>query len=125
MRPDFAAMPSWRPGVQRVELLPAQDGKQRYRESGKDGAITYQVEALEPPRFLRTRITDELPYGGTWTLEVEPNDSSAILTITEDGEVYNPVFRFVSRLLLGHTATMDTYLKALAAKLGEPLALLE
>jgi hypothetical protein len=33
-----------------------------------------------------------------------------MLRITEDGEVYNPVFRFVSRFVMGHTATMDKYL---------------
>jgi hypothetical protein len=40
------------------------------------------------------------------------------LTITENGEVYNPLFRFVSRFIIGQTATMDGYIKALNAKLG-------
>ena len=30
--------------------------------------------------------------------------------ITENGEVYNPLFRFVSRFVMGHTRTIDTYL---------------
>jgi hypothetical protein len=43
---------------------------------------------------------------------------SCTLTITEHGEVYNPLFRFVSRFIMGQTATLDAYLKALNANLG-------
>ena len=38
--------------------------------------------------------------------------------ITEDGEVYNPVFRFMSRFIIGHAATLDQYLTALGKRLG-------
>jgi hypothetical protein len=40
------------------------------------------------------------------------------VTITERGVVYNPIFRFVSRFLMGYTATMKTYLNALARRFG-------
>ena len=40
------------------------------------------------------------------------------MTITERGVVYNPIFRFVSRFLMGYTATMKTYLNALARRFG-------
>ncbi len=122
---NFAAMPSWRADLQRIELLAPQEGKQRYREIGRGGEVTYLVESLEPPRLLRTRIADKLPYGGTWTLTLEPESDGCVLTIVEAGEVYNPLFRFVSRFILGHTATIDAYLKSLALKLGEPLQLLD
>jgi hypothetical protein len=66
-----------------------------------------------------TRIADsKLPFGGTWAYEIVPASNSCTLTITEDGEVYNPLFRFVSRFVIGHTATLDGYLKALSTKLG-------
>jgi len=42
------------------------------------------------------------------------------LTITEDGEVSNVFFRFMSRFVFGHTATLDSYLAALTKQLGEP-----
>jgi hypothetical protein len=51
-----------------------------------------------------------LPFGGKWTYELTPSGTGTMLRITEDGEVYNPVFRFVSRFVMGHTATMDKYL---------------
>jgi hypothetical protein len=39
------------------------------------------------------------------------------------GKVYNPVFRFVSRFILGHTQAMDAYLKALGKAVGEEVEL--
>ncbi len=30
-----------------------------------------------------------------------------MLTVTENGEVDNPLFRFLSRYVFGHTGTMD------------------
>jgi hypothetical protein len=41
------------------------------------------------------------------------------MRITEDGEVYNPVFRFVSKFVMGQTATLDAYLKAMGNAVGE------
>ena len=41
------------------------------------------------------------------------------VTIREDGEVSNVLFRFMSRYVFGHTATMDSYLTALAKRFGE------
>jgi hypothetical protein len=36
---------------------------------------------------------DGLPFVGTWTFEVSPEDGASRLTITEHGEVYHPLFR--------------------------------
>ena len=44
---------------------------------------------------------------------------ASLVTITEDGWVANPIFRFMSRLVIGHHATMDTLLKQVAKKFGE------
>ena len=40
------------------------------------------------------------------------------LRITEDGEVYNPLFRFMSQFVFGHHATVDTFLTDLGRKFG-------
>ena len=40
------------------------------------------------------------------------------MQITEQGEVYNPVFRFVSRFIMGHTATASAFLTSLGARFG-------
>jgi uncharacterized protein YndB with AHSA1/START domain len=117
---DVADHPSWRAGVKRVDLLPPSDGKTTWREHSSNGAILMIADRAEPPTRLVTRIADDkLPFGGTWDYAIARNgDDSSIVTITERGSVYNPVFRFVSRFILGHTGTMETYLRSLGRKFG-------
>jgi uncharacterized protein YndB with AHSA1/START domain len=104
--------PAWRTGVSRIEMLPAGDGgRTRYREHGPDGPIVFEVMERQPPRQLVTRIADpSLPFGGSWTYDLTAEATGTRLRITENGEVYNPVFRFVSRFIMGHTRTIDRYL---------------
>src|SRR5262249_3112657 len=85
-----------------------------------NGTITYVTDLFEPPRRLIARIADEnLAFGGSWEYRVEPAGATAsTITIIERGSVYNPIFRFVSRFLMGHTATIDAYLRALGRKFG-------
>ena len=59
------------------------------------------------------------PSGGTWTFRLAPEDGGTEVTVTQDGEIYNVMFRAMARLLFGYTAAMDGYLRALAAKFGE------
>jgi hypothetical protein len=84
------------------------------------------VEILEshPPHRMVSKIADpNLPFGGTWTYQIAATPTGSTLTIAENGFVSNVIFRFVSRFVIGHHATMDTYLKALAARLGDHPAL--
>jgi uncharacterized protein YndB with AHSA1/START domain len=117
---DAANYPKWRSDVTRVEMLaPAPTGPS-WREYSRHGAITMVVDAADAPRRMVGRIADEgLPFGGKWVYEIEPDGpSSSTVTITERGSVYNPVFRFVSRFIMGHTATLDAYLRALGKHFG-------
>jgi hypothetical protein len=41
-----------------------------------------------------------------------------LVTITERGEVYDPLFRFMSKFVFGHTSTMDSCLAAPTTKFG-------
>jgi len=122
---DVTAFPSWRSDVKSIESLSPVDGRQSWRELGSDEAITYRVMTATPPApgapgRLVTRIADKtLPFGGEWEYEVSPEGAGSRLTITERGEVYNPVYRFMSRFVFGHTASIDTYLRNLSSKLGE------
>jgi hypothetical protein len=77
------------------------------------------VESIAPRRHV-TRISDpSLPFGGTWTWELRQTaDGGCEASVTEHGFVTNPLFRFVSRFVIGHHASMDTYLKHLAKRLG-------
>lgn len=108
----FADHPRWRTGVHRVEMLAPENGRTRFREHSSDGSILFEVVERQPARRLVTRIADpSLPFGGTWTYELTPDGDGTRLRITENGEVYNPIFRFVSRFVMGHTSTIDRYLE--------------
>jgi len=114
----FAQYPDWRHDVTTIDVSGPPGRGQQVRESGSSGEIPYRVEAFEPPSRLVMRITDGLPFGGTWTYEIEPLDSGSAITITEDGEIYNPVFRFLARFVFGYYATMDGYLDDLERRLA-------
>jgi hypothetical protein len=77
-----------------------------------------RLERQEPPSLLVTRISDPaLPFGGSWTYRIEPAGAGeSNVTITEDGEVYNVIFRFMSRFVFGHHATMDAFIRDVQAK---------
>ena len=61
--------------------------------------MTYEVLDRIPPTSIKRRIASEdLPYSGTWTYSLQPQGDLTIVRITEKGEVYDPVFRFVLRL---------------------------
>ena len=123
---DVDHYPGWRSDVTRVELVPNDSGPMRFREIGRNGAILYEVERREPDRLLVTRIADPtLPFGGAWTYELTPSPDGTLLRITEDGEVRNPVFRFVSRFVLGQTATIDRYLTDLGRHFGATPTILD
>jgi len=115
-----AQFPSWRADVTSVELLPQTPTGPSWREHSRNGAITMVVALAEPPHRLIGRIADKnLPFGGEWEYRVESDGAAgSVVTITERGSVYNPLFRFVSRFIMGHTATIDTYLRALGRKFG-------
>ena len=114
---DVDAFATWRRGVTRIERLPDRSGHPVWIEEGSSGKMTIAVERSEPPRLLVTRIQPGLPFGGTWTYEITPAGAGSLLTITEDGEVYNPVFRFMSRFIFGHESTIAEYMAALDARL--------
>lgn len=116
---DVQAMPGWR-DLKSVELLPPRAGKRCYREVSGFGPMDLLVEREDPGRELITRIvTAGSPFGGTWTFRLTPHGDATEIAITENGEVYNVVFRALARYVFGHTATLDGYLEALGRKFGE------
>lgn len=109
--------PHWWEDVHSVEVL-QRDGAGRvtFRQHSADGPMTMQVVEQQPPARFVTRIADpDQPFGGTWTFEVSAEGTRTRLTITERGEVYDPLFRFLSRFVFGHTATIESFLNAAAS----------
>jgi uncharacterized protein YndB with AHSA1/START domain len=75
------------------------------------------VDSVAPSRFT-TRIVGETAFGGTWTMAIAPTPAGSRLTITERGEIYNPIFRTLAKFVFGHASTMESCLAAAQKKLA-------
>ncbi|MEO8578200.1 MAG: SRPBCC family protein [Gemmatimonadales bacterium] len=116
---DYARYPEWRKDVTSVEKVES-GGAPTWREVSGSDRMTYEAVVWEAPTHLIAQIADKgLPFGGSWDYRLEPDGAGTRITIRENGEVYNPLFRFVSKYIMGHTATIDKYLKSLSARLGD------
>jgi hypothetical protein len=116
---DIRRFPEWRSDLKKVEILSGEGNGTVFREHGRNGVVTFRIEQLDPNVKLVTRIADpSLPFGGTWTQELQSTSTGTRLTITEDGEVYNPIFRLMSALIFSPYATIDAYIADLRRHAG-------
>jgi len=117
----LAGPPNWRPDVKAYGSFPDRDGRKQWWEQDEHGhRIRFELVEASPPARLAVRIADpSLPFGGTWTFEISPAPEGGDLRITEDGEVRNVFFRFVSRFVIGHTRSIETFFRDLGAKTGD------
>jgi hypothetical protein len=112
---DVAAYQSWRPDVKSLQRLPDKDGMPAWIEETGGMKIPMRFERMDRPSLLVARIdSSDLPFGGTWTYRITPAAGGSQLVVTEDGDVSNVVFRFMSKFVFGHYATLDGFLKNLS-----------
>jgi hypothetical protein len=117
---DFGSAPQWRSDVKQMEVETPPGGPVYFREVGKNGTINYELVEDVPAQRMVTRIRDtDLGYSGQWTYLFAPENGGTRVTIREDGEVSNVIFRFMSRYVFGQTATIDSYLTSLAKRFSE------
>lgn len=96
----------WRSDLKKVTITDLK----HWTEISGNGTIHYEAEILQPNERFVAKITNkDLPFGGAWTFELKAADQQMLLTITEHGEVYNPLFRFMSKYIFGHEATLQQY----------------
>ena len=116
---DFKSASAWRSDVKSVEVVETPGQKTRFTEHGSDD-MNYEVVEDVPNQRMATRILNtDLGYSGQWTYELTDENGGTRVKITEDGDVSNVLFRFMSRYIFGHTSTIDSYLTALGKKFGE------
>ncbi|HSD46355.1 MAG TPA: SRPBCC family protein [Pyrinomonadaceae bacterium] len=117
---DFGSAPKWRSDVKQIDVETRPDGRVYLREVGSNDTVNYELVEDVPNTRMVTRIRDtDLGYSGQWTYTFAAENGGTRLTIREDGVVSNVFFRFISRYVFGHTATIESYLAALAKHFGE------
>lgn len=110
---DVRGYERWR-GV-KVEVLSEEPGRTRYRETGGGDTITFElVEEPGGRRFTSTILDKDLAFDGFWTIELAAKADMTHIAVEEHGRVKDPIFRFLARFVFGYTATMESYLDALA-----------
>ena len=115
-----AAYAEWRSGVKSVELLTGEQNRLRWREYGGERPLTFEVVQSEPMKRWATRIVDQgLPFGGGWIFDLVPDGAGCRLSIREEGEIYNLMFRVMARFVFGYHRGLEAYLRAVGAKFGQ------
>jgi len=112
---NFKDYPLWRPNLKFIEPITEISWKET--DSHKN-VMTYSFIRDERNRLIESKIMDEdKPFGGSWTFDLKSVSGGTELTITENGKVFSPIFRFVSKFIFGHTSTITTYLSYMEKEL--------
>ena len=99
---------SWRKEIKKIDVISSDEWIETNRQNDK---IPIKITETIPYAKLVTVInSSNLLFGGTWTYNLKQTKSGTEITIIENGEVYNPFFRFFSKFVFGHTATIKNYL---------------
>lgn len=118
---DMTNAPTWSSTVEKVEPLSAQDGHAMARCTLKWGGmqmVMTQIECTPPARLVTSMAKDNGTVLGTWTYQITPDSGGCTVSLTEEGELKNPLFRALARMR-GLDANITQTLHDLGAKFGE------
>ena len=114
---DYAKWSEWNPEIKSVTPLPDQNGRKMINVVGSWGTAPTALAVWNPPSKMKTEMNAG-SFSGSWTYEMAPtDDGGTLLTITEEGDVGNPIFRAMM-IFHDNEATMRGYHAALAKRLG-------
>lgn len=93
----------WRTDLNHYKLYRRRWRHKMSETDSRGQTITYEVvESQSQTLFRRAIAHKNLPFGGTWTWSIEPHDGGGCsVQILGDGDIHNPVFRVVSRVING------------------------
>ena len=112
--------PQWRPDVERVERLDSD----RFREFGENGPMVFRILQRTPPSRVVVALDDpEQPFSGTWTIELGQEADGTRVRITERGEVPNPFFRAIARMMMLPTDSIEAYLRNLGRRFNQDVTI--
>lgn len=115
---DFAATPQWFDEIKSSERIGDINGHPAWRESFGGFSAEMETAEWDPPRKLKREVhAGSAGFRGSWTFELAPADGGTALTVTERGEVDNPIFRLMTHFA-DQTATINKYTAALGRRLG-------
>jgi hypothetical protein len=118
---DPERRPQWAPGVARIgqvsdDLL----GRPVWRElDPTNDRFEFSVVSAEFPVWCTTTTKpEEIGVAATWTWTVAPAGTGTAVTLSEEGEISNPLFRGIWALRYGAYQQVEQDLAALSRHLG-------
>lgn len=118
---DVSEFPKWLPGINKVEVLPARDGRRVFRQTqGRNSFVLEETVKREPEIVTRTIADDNGMFSGSWehTFEDIGNGRTRV-TVKETGSVGSAIPRAIMKMFVGHEYYLKQFAKALQAKCGE------
>jgi len=119
---DLEARPSWRPRVDRIGRIHDDgEGRQVWRELDHGGdRFDLKVMALTPPHevVFATASPEQIGYDAVWTWHLRATDTGSLVTLTEVGEIDNPLWRGIFYLRSGPEETVLSELQLLSTRFG-------
>jgi uncharacterized protein YndB with AHSA1/START domain len=117
---DYQSLPSWWSTVKSIEKQ-EKDGKELWINTDQHGqkVAFYTTEEEAPNKLVRTMLSDNLPFGGSWTYELVTQDGKTHLTITEKGFIRSAFIRTIAKLFMNDQETMQSYVTSLQKKLNQ------
>ena len=115
---NLGGYPAWWPWMRSITRVPGAPGEAWRQESRHGDVMTVDVTEPAPRTMVTTILDEDLPFGGTWTYAVAADSGGARVTVTEDGVIHNPLFRFMARFVFGYDGTLKDYLAALEARVA-------
>ncbi|HSE52363.1 MAG TPA: SRPBCC family protein [Gemmatimonadales bacterium] len=96
---DLEGMSSWRSDLDRIERLPAADGRMTWREVGSGEDQVMELTESDPPRRLVIhRREDGRPGLPERIVQLRATINGTLVTVTERAKVGNPLVRVLVRL---------------------------
>jgi uncharacterized protein YndB with AHSA1/START domain len=109
---DVSSQPQWRTGLKAVTPLAPEGNASCWAEVQSGMTMPLCADSSEAPTRRVVRISDpKLPFGGTWTYELEPAGVDATkVTITEHGTTAPAIWRFMGHYFIGEDGQIKQYL---------------
>jgi len=121
---DYRRHANWRRDIVACDKVSEADTiNEVWQESDSHGnVIRYESrDVVKEQTLKRVIISKHLAFGGSWTFDLAQHQTYpqalSTLTITENGEVYNPMFRFIGKYVFGFDTSMRRFLEDLDIEL--------
>lgn len=117
---DIEHYPKWRPSVKKVEIVSTNPaGLTSWQEYYHFNSRTmFQITESTPYSDMVIKTADrESYYSCKWNISIKEAENGTLLTIVEEGEIYNPLFRSIAKLK-GIDKPLNEYLSDLKAGLS-------